>query len=425
MAKKELQRRVDEVLSKMDRSKLITILRNLIKIPSYLGQEEAKADYVAHELERLGLEVIEMPLSTADAWRRRNVLGILKGDGGGKSLMICAHLDTHSPVEGQFSPHEGIIKDGKIYGVGTGDSIAPMAAFLGAIDTIKKSGVLLKGDLIFAGTVDELGHKQGAQMIIESGIKADMCIEGDVGNPLEIYICHTGKAELEIRTKGYTGYLVGAWAERSGLKAVNAVISMNKIINYLFRMVEEEPYFHKKHPLLPGEGAGLYIGPIIGGSVGYGLPTRIPGKGPGPYGLALPAPTWCRLRVGVRYWPGQTSEEFIDLVKKWVNKAKAEDPSLEAEVELYLDGLNTPWEISSNAEIVNILRRSVKYVWGKQPKLTGMISSGELPFYKRAGMQGVWYGSNMRCNTPDEHVTIEELTNMCKVFTLSILETCT
>jgi len=416
---------IDEVLSKISKPKVISYLRNLVKIPSYLGREAEKADYVAHELERLGLEVIEMPLSTIDPRGRRNVLGILRGNGTGKSLMICAHLDTHWPIEGQLFPHEATIKDDKIYGVGTGDSMTPIASFLGAIDAIRRAGVSLKGDLIFAATADELGHKMGARVMMESGLKADMCIEGDVGNALELCCCTVGKAELEIRTKGYTGFIIGALAERAGMKSVNAVVSMNKIINHLQRMVKEEPYFHQKHPMLPGEGAAFYIGPIIGGSVGYGLPTIEPGTSPGQHGLAIPPPTWCKLRVGVRYWPGQTSKEFVDMVKKWVDKAKVEDPSIEAEVEVYLDDYNTPWEASLDSEVIRVMRRAVKHVIGEEPKPCGIVATGEMQYYAKAGMRCVGYGTvPLRINVVDEHVTVDELITQCKVYTAAMLYAC-
>lgn len=416
---------VDEVIAKLDTGKVISLLRSLIKIPSYIGEEEAKADFVARELERMGLEIIEMVLPTTDSHRRRNVLGVLRGNETGRNLMVCAHLDTHWPVDGQFSPHEAVLKDDKIYGVGTGDSLTPMAALLVAVDTVKRCGVPLKGDLIFAATVDELGHKQGAQMIAESGMKIDMCLEGDVGAPLDVFICHTGKVEVEIRTKGWSGFLVGAFSERTGRKTVNAVVSMNKIINALLEMKEEDPYFQVSHPLLSGTGAGLHIGPIIGGSVGFGLPTRPPGRGPGQHGVTIPLPTWCKLRVGGRYWPGQTAQGFVDAVTNWVDKTIAEDPSIEAEIELYLDNDITAWETSEDAEAVQIAKRAVKYVHGQEPKMAGMIASFELPFYARAGMDCVSYGGNTRCNSPDEHTTVKELLDLTKVYIAFIMEACT
>jgi len=140
---------------------------------------------------------------------------------------------------------------------------------------------------MLAATADELGFKSGAKAILDSGIKADMCIWGDCSeDPINIYICNTGKVELEIRTVGEARFPLAAYTERVKVKTVNAVTSMNKIMNSLTRMVVEEPYFHQKHPLLHGEGAAFYVGPIIGGSSGVGDPTTKAGPSPGKFGLA-------------------------------------------------------------------------------------------------------------------------------------------
>lgn len=419
---------VENVLGRIDFFKTINFLRSLVKIPSYLGQEEEKADFIAMQMERIGLEIIEIPLVDSVSWRRRNVLGVLKGKGGGTTLMVCAHIDTHWPREDQLYPHDGVIKDGKIFGVGTGDSHGNMAAFFGAIDAIIKSNVELKGDLIFAATAGELGYKSGAKALVDSGIKADMCIEGDWGCLDQVTVVHTGKAEVEIRTKGEPFTLISAMSERTGMKPVNAVAAMNTIINNLQRMVKEEPYFHQKHPLLPGEGAGFELGPIIGGSVGYGLPTNPAGCTIGKpiiYGQARPPPTWCKLRVGARYWPSQTAKEFTDLVKKWAEKAKEEHPSANIEVELYLNHDNTPFEVSPETKVVKILKKAVTQIIGKEPKNGFCVCSGEVPIYQKAGMECVMYGPNFRGGTSDEHITIEELTKLTRVYTVAILEACT
>ena len=98
---------VDNVLAKIDGFKLLTLCRNLIKLPSYPGQEKEKGEYVTREMERMGLEVTEV----SAARDRSNIIGVLRGDETGKSLMLCAHLDTHWPLESQEQmAHSGLIK---------------------------------------------------------------------------------------------------------------------------------------------------------------------------------------------------------------------------------------------------------------------------------------------------------------------------
>lgn len=413
---------VEKALSKIDEFKLINYLRNLVRIPSYLGFEELKGDYISKEFERLGLEVVDVII---DAPNRRDVLGIMRGTGGGKSMMICAHLDTNWPVEGQVeTAHEAIVKDGKIYGLGTGDSMAAMAAFLEAVDAIRRAKIELKGDLIFLASADELGHKEGALILEENILKADMCLVGETSG-FDIGVVHSGKVEVEITTRGQIPALLAGYAEKTGKKVVNAVLSMNAVINTLLQMAKEDPYFHQKHPLLPGEGAAFYLGPIIGGNTGYGDPRRRPGRTSDEHGLASPAPIWCKLRVGARYWPGQTAQEFLEIINKWLDQARAADPNLEVSAEMYLDDGNTPIETSPDAEIVGISRRAIKHVMGREPALIGSIFSTEGPFYERVGSDVVWIGPpTLRFGTPDEHVTIEELVTTCKIYTTAILEAC-
>ena len=426
MAGKEVEKgKWDKVLALLDETKLITICRNLVKIPGYLGQEEAVSDYVAGEMRNIGVALMETPISGEDSPRRRSVHGILRGDGTGKSLFCTAHMDTFHPREGQLYPHDGMVEDGKIYGVGMGDNLDDVAAFIVALDTIKRSGVKLRGDITAGGTVDELGAKRGAKAILDSGFKADMCIFGDTATtPLHATRCNVGKVEAEVRTSGASDFPLAAVSERFHIKSVNAVASMIKLIGYLYKMAEEEPYFHKPHPMLPGEGAAFYIGPIIGGSVGPGDPTRKAGMYPGGAGLASPVPTWCRLRVGCRYWPGETAQEFIELLNKWVEKAKADDSSIQAEVECYLDHGNVPFETTPDTEVVDVLRRAVRYVHGEELKFEGHCGTGEQQFYSQAPMDCIEYGCNMRIGRKDEHVTVKELIDLCKVYIVAMLEAC-
>lgn len=409
----------DKALQVLDEFKMVSILRNLIQIPSYTGHESKKADYIVKEMERRGLEVIETYIDQANG--RRNVVGILRGDGTGKSIMLCAHHDTRWPAPGETGQHEARVEGNKIYGLGTGDSMPPTAVMFGVVDAIKRAQIQLKGDLIVMSSVDEMCFKDGARILEENGLKADYCIMGEATD-LDIGIVHTGKAEVEIKTIGKSSstYEIAVQAERMGEKPVNAILSMNTIIDYLNKMQQEDPFFQKTHPLLPGKGAAINFGTIIGGSAGDGDPTRRPGREQGQFGLAKRLATYCYLRVGARHWPGQTAGEYYETIKKWVAKAKEADPSIEAEVELYLDHGNDPFEISPDAEFVQIMKDVIRYSIKKEPKLVGNIFSTEGPYYQRAGMEFVYCCSPGR-NGAGEYITKEELMDLAKVWTTAVI----
>ncbi len=60
----------------------------------------------------------------------------------------------------------------------------------------------------------------------------------------------------------------------------------------------------------------------------------------------------------------------------------------------------------------------------EDPARPALARARELPFYQRAGMECAMYGPNYRAGSSDEHITIEELTNLTKAYTVAILEAC-
>jgi acetylornithine deacetylase len=81
-------------------------------VPGAPGEAEI-ADYIAHWLERAGLDV-QLIESVSG---RPNVVGIARGSGSGKTLLLNGHMDTVG-AGGMPHPHEPFIKAGRLYGRG-------------------------------------------------------------------------------------------------------------------------------------------------------------------------------------------------------------------------------------------------------------------------------------------------------------------
>ena len=106
-------------------SEIIELLRQLVTIdsinpdlvPGGAGEEQI-ARFIAEWFERAGLEVIwDEP-----APGRPNVIGIARGTGGGRSLLLNAHMDTVGVV-GMERPHNPFIQDSRLYGRGDRKSV--------------------------------------------------------------------------------------------------------------------------------------------------------------------------------------------------------------------------------------------------------------------------------------------------------------
>lgn len=88
---------------------------------------------VAEEMRGIGMDVEVTEVAPG----RPNVVGVLEGRTQGKSLMFCGHIDTVG-VEGMSSPFNPIERDGRIYGRGSGDMKAGVAAMIEAARSLVK-----------------------------------------------------------------------------------------------------------------------------------------------------------------------------------------------------------------------------------------------------------------------------------------------
>ena len=143
----------------MNSDPLITDLINMISIPSVNNfgsnslnenPENEMSNYFEQQLIQLGLEVESHEVSHG----RRNVWGRLKGNGNGPTIMLAGHLDTVG-VDGYYDPFVAKIEDGKIFGRGSCDMKAGLSAYLDVVRKLKEKNIILSGDLVIAGVIDE------------------------------------------------------------------------------------------------------------------------------------------------------------------------------------------------------------------------------------------------------------------------------
>lgn len=203
-------------------SAIIELLRQLVAIdsinpdlvPGGAGEEKI-ARFIADWFERAGFEVVwDEP-----APGRPNVIGIVRGTGGGRSLLLNAHMDTVGIVS-MDRPHDPFIQDKRLYGRGAYDMKGGLAAIMAAGVTAKKSA--LRGDVIITAVADEEFASIGTASIIKNWT-ADAAI---VTEPTELNICtaHKGFVWLDIETEG-----IAAHGSRPDL-GVDAIVKMGKVL---------------------------------------------------------------------------------------------------------------------------------------------------------------------------------------------------
>jgi len=88
---------------------------------------------------------------------RKNLTVRFQGSGRGRSLLLNGHMDTVPPGNKGWSewPWSGRLRQGRVYGLGSFDMKAGVAAQAAVMAALQSAGVRLGGDLIFESVVDE------------------------------------------------------------------------------------------------------------------------------------------------------------------------------------------------------------------------------------------------------------------------------
>ena len=228
-------------------------------VPSGSG-ETAIAQYVASWMSAAGLDVeIVEPVPG-----RPSVVGVLRGTGGRRSLMLNAHMDTVGAggMPDAFSPR---VEEERIYGRGAYDMKASLAAIM--ITAREAARLRLKGDLIITAVADEEVASLGTSAVIER-YRADAAI---VTEPTELRLClaHKGFVWLEVETTG-----VAAHGSRADL-GVDAIANMGQVLTGVLDL-NERLRSGARHPLL-GTGS-IHASLIEGGQEMSTYPARCVAK---------------------------------------------------------------------------------------------------------------------------------------------------
>lgn len=377
-----------------DEKELIKLTQDLVRIPSHKdvpGREKEVVDYIYNFCKENGLEV---ELQDVDG-PRKNVLAYLRGKGNGKTLMFNGHTDTVPPYNMTIDPYGAEIKDGFIWGRGTSDMKGPIASMLIAMLALKRSGISLKGDIIFAGVLGEEEQSDGTEALVKSGIKAQGCIVGEPSN-YEYAIGHRGLEWIEIRVKGK--------AAHGGVPhlGINAISKAAKLI----LRIEEKIY-----PKL-AERYNEYMGPSV---MNFGT---IEG-GAQPSTVA----DWCSIKLDRRYIPGESVESVFKEYQDIIDELKREDPDFHAELIrmennfLTLDHLYLMTDPED--PIVLSTKKAIENVIGKEPEITrrrGWTDAALLSNFGNIPTVVTGPGNIAYSHTKDERIEIKHLVDYVDIY---------
>jgi len=300
------------------------------------------ARFVADWCENAGLEA---EIEEA-APGRPNVIAVARGVGGGRSLMLNAHMDTVG-VAGMENPFSGHVEGGRLYGRGAYDMKGSLAAMMVAGATAV--GRRLRGDVVLTAVCDEEVASIGTQRVAER-LQTDAAI---VTEPTEmrLAVAHKGFVALEIETAG-----VAAHGSRPDL-GIDAIARMGHVLvrlEELDRSLRSSP----SHRLL---GSGSLHGSLIeGGQEFSSYPAR------------------CVLKAERRTVPGETLAHVEE-------EARGLLGDLEGSARVIV--ARQPFEVEEDEEIARLVRRHAG-----EPEVIGVAFWADSALLASAGIPTVVFG---------------------------------
>lgn len=380
----------------IDRAFTLRTLGDLVRINSINPTlepggpgEAAIAEYLTRTLQQLGLAVERHEPTPG----RVSVVGRLRGQRAGRTLMLNGHVDTVG-VAGMAEPFSGAVRDGKLYGRGSYDMKGSVAACVAAAQALADAGAPFAGELLVAAVADEEDASIGTADLVDK-YRVDAAI---VTEPTHLQIClaHKGFAWIDVETQGRAAH-----GSRFDL-GIDANMAMGRFLGAL-RELERDLRQRPPHPLVGPPS--LHAGVLRGGTA------------PSVYAAS------CRLTIERRTIPGETEAAVVREVQVLIDRLAAEDPAFVATCRSTL--ARDPFEVSSDAEIVRVVSGAGERVLGARPPVCGQTPWMDSALLAAAGVETVVIGpTGAGAHAAEEWVDVESVVQLAAILAEAVVAYC-
>jgi len=262
----------------------VALLQELVRIPSSNppGDTRAIAAAIAAWLQGAGCDVrVLAPEAKPEA------ASVVASVGqGAPVIMLHAHSDTVpiAPAEAQrwsVDPYGAVIREGKLFGKGSVDDKAPLAAMMVTAAHVAQQRERLRGTLVLvAAAEEETGGQLGTRWLAEAGHlpACDFIIVGEQTHN-RVATAHKGVLRATVRVHGRSAHATNPD------RGVNAITAMARIV--LALEAYHRSLAERVHPMVGVPTCN--VGVIQGGSTANAVPDHcviyldrrmIPGEDP-------------------------------------------------------------------------------------------------------------------------------------------------
>lgn len=358
-------------------AKLVSINSvNCSLIPGAAGEREI-AEYCMGWFEHHGFETHRLEQTSG----RPSVVGVRKGSGGGKSLMLNGHYDTVTLAGYDGDALDPNIEDGKLYGRGSFDMKSGVAAMMVAAAKVESPA----GDILVCCVADEEHASMGTSEVLEQ-FTADA---GIVTEPmsLEPTLWHKGFIWLDVTIHGRAYH--GSRPEYG----IDAIAKAGHFLAALDQFATEMNA-REGHPRL-GPGS-LHASIISGGEEASSYPAS------------------CTITIERRTIPGETpamvQEELTDILDDLVIRV----PDFSYSIETGL--VRQPFETDETSDIAQTVLRHAEKVLGRMPKLRAEPFWTDASLMLETGIPCLLFGADgYGAHAAEEWVEVESVRQLTQI----------
>jgi len=399
----------------------VELLRKLVQEPSKRGQEAKAQAIIIEKCKQLCLEIDCWELG-GDSLRQHpqfhcdrtdfsgnpNLAAVLKGSGGGRSILLNGHIDV--VPEGNLQdwvehPFSGNVKDGKMYGRGTTDMKGGTVSLLMAMEAIISVGIQLKGDVIFESVIEEESGGAGTLAAVLRGYRADGAIIPEPTN-MKFFPLQQGSMWFRITVKGKSAH---GGTRYAGVNAIEQAMVVMEAIREL-ETKRNEALDHPLYKTIPIP-IPINIGKITGGNWPSSVPDTVILEG----------------RFGVA--PHETIEEAQLSLSECLNELNAEHEWFQIKpVDWEWFGARwLPGQLAENHPLMQVLNDKYISVFHKKPVIEASpwgTDGGYLSVVGKTPVMVFGPGITKMAHDANEHIELRKITEAAHVIALTILEWC-
>jgi len=413
----------ESVLEEVERAtdEIVDFAAEMVRLPTINPPGNAYrecAELIGERLERTGFEVEYLaaegrPESTTEH-PRINVLGLRRGRSARPLVHLNGHFDV-VPAGGGWSldPFAGVVRNGYLYGRGSADMKAGIAAAVYAAEAIRRAGVHLAGSLEVSGTVDEeSGGHAGVAWLAEQGRiargRTDYVIIPEPLNVDRICIGHRGVYWFKVTVHGRVAH--GSMP----FLGVNAIEHMGILLDAIRAdLVPALSRRTTRMPVVPPEArcATININSIHGGQAGQEPQTPC-------------VADFCEAIFDRRFLIEESFESAREEIVELLDSVARGDPERRYELTDIL--AVQPVETPRDSPLTTALTRAIEEVLDREPVLVASPGTYDHKHVRRVGgiEHCVAYGPGVleMAHRADEYCSVEDLVSATKVLALAICD---